>query len=223
MSYFDQISPATSHRVVVDLTEFSRPYQQWRAGVDAQVADRESQVDKLLASLQEQIGEDAYNDLVMSAAKEAIAEGKTYLDFTAYLPSEFTELREVGGRLSDARSQEYTGQRWTLQWGQIDTVAGAKALKNLEHVQRRHPDWGMDQVSGVALMAAHHQAQAGEPLPGELYDTLASKSEFAHVWTYLSARLREEYPEIFASDAATLKNVFCGRARALAAAGTPPK
>jgi hypothetical protein len=76
-------------------------------------------------------------------------------------------------------------------------------------------------VASVAFMAAHHHAQAGEPLAGEIYDTLASRSEFAHVWGYLVARFREEFPELYATDAATLKNVSCGRALALAVAGTP--
>lgn len=224
--YFDKISPAPAQRVLVDLTEFSQEWQVWEAGRRERLLEVEKRLDAALKPIQEELGDEAFTEVMLQAGRDAHASGQDPMKvFALYLPNEplYALIRSLSQEQIDIQSEKYLGSAWTLQWASIDTAAGARALKNVEHVQRAHPDWAMDRVAAVAFMAAHHQAQAGEPLPGEIYDTLASRSEFAHVWSYLAARFREEFPELYASDAATLKNVFCGRALALAAAGTPQK
>lgn len=224
MSYFDQISPAAPHRVVVDLTEFSLGWQHWESGRQSRLKEAEKRLDEALQPLHEALGAEGFEDVMLQAGRRAAAEGADpQASFTLYLPEDelYAAVRSLGGAVASILQESYRGPTWTIQWASVDTAAGARALKNVEHVQRTHPDWPMDRVAAVAFMAAHHQAQAGEPLPGEIYDTLAARAEFAHVWSYLAARFREEFPELYASDAATLKNVFCGRALALAVAGTP--
>ena len=226
MSYFDQISPAPAQRVLVDLTEFSQEWQAWEAGRRERLLEVEKRLDAALDPVHAALGPEGWDKVMLAAGRAALSAGDDpQLGFALHLPKEemYAFVRALGRELSTIQSEKYPGSAWTLQWASIDTAAGARALKNVEHVQRAHPDWAMDRVAAVAFMAAHHQAQAGEPLPGDIYDTLASRSEFAHVWSYLAARFREEFPELYASDAATLKNVFCGRALALAAAGTPQK
>lgn len=226
MSYFDKISPAPTQRVLVDLTEFSQEWQAWEAGRRERMLEVEKRLDAALKPIQEELGDEAFTEAMLQAGRDAYASGQDPMKaFALYLPDEplYAEVRSLAQEQVGIQSEKYSGSAWTLQWASIDTAAGARALKNVEHVQRSHPDWGMDRVAAVAFMAAHHQAQAGEPLPGEIYDTLASRSEFAHVWGYLFARFREEFPELYANSSGDLKNVFCGRALALAAADTPQK
>jgi hypothetical protein len=226
MSYFDKISPAPAQRILVDLTEFSQEWQAWEAGRRERLLEVEKRLDAALEPVHTALGSEGFDAVMVAAGRSALSAGDDpQIGFALHLPEEdlFSGLRALGAELAGIQAESYSGPAWTLQWASIDTAAGARALKNVEHIQRAHPDWQMDRVAAVAFMAAHHQAQAGEPLAGEIYDTLASRSEFAHVWSYLVARFREEFPELYASDAATLKNVFCGRALALAVAGTPQK
>lgn len=226
MSYFDKISPAPTHQVLVDLTEFSQEWQVWEAGRQGRAKEAEKRLDAALEPVHAALGPESFEEVMVAAARLAFSAGvETQPGFAFFLPNEelYAHVRNLAEELVAIQKETFSGLAWTLQWASIDTAAGARALKNVEHVQRAHPDWGMDRIAAVAFMAAHHQAQAGEPLPGEIYDTLASRSEYAHVWSYLAARFKEEFPEHYALDAATLKNVFCGRALALAAAGTPQK
>jgi hypothetical protein len=226
MSYFDKISPAPTHQVLVDLTEFSQEWQAWEADRQKRYQDAEKRLDAALEPVHAALGAEGFDEAMVAAGRVALAAGDDpQIGFALHLPDEeiYSGIRALGAELVAIQAEAYSGPTWTLQWAAIDTAAGARALKTVEHVQRAHLDWQMDRVAAVAFMAAHHQAQAGEPLSGELYDTLASRSEFTHVWSYLVARFKEEFPELYATDAATLKNVFCGRALASAAAGTPQK
>ncbi len=226
MSYFDKISPAPMQRILVDLTEFSQEWQAWEAGRRERYQDAEKRLDAALEPVHAALGAEGFDEVMVAAGRSALSAGDDpQLGFALHLPEDelYASVRSFAQELSVIQKEAYSGPAWTLQWASIDTAAGARALKNVEHVQKAHPDWQMDRVAAVAFMAAHHQAQAGEPLSGEIYDTLASRSEYAHVWSYLVARFREEFPELYASDAATLKNVFCGRALALVVVGTPQK
>lgn len=218
MSYFDKIAPALTHRAVVDCTEFTREWLGWRSGIEQQVSAQEKLLDAALERAKQEDEEALEKDLA-TAIQQA---GETPLDFAAFLPApSYPEARAAGEQLQVLRKAAYTGPRWTLQWAELSTDQASRAIKNGEILARRHPEWDARKIGLVAYMAAHHEVQAGEPAPGELYETLATKSEFAPLWRYLCARFLEEFPEMNLTQAADLKNVFCGRALASAVGATP--